>query len=158
MMPARRSMQSRFAAIAASIFLAALGGCSMANYGQLKPDPQVTQAFNTYQILPDYKYFYRGSSSLPLAIVGIKEEYELSSRLWVPIDPKSKEFQALIDKVSLQGMGSTTQPWGFVILDHAGNEVGVWYSAIRGAAVEVNSNKQIVNLSPLGVITRGPAK
>jgi hypothetical protein len=158
MLSAIRSIQSLFAAIAATIFLAALAGCSMANYGQLKSDPQVTQAFNTYQILPGYKYFYRGSSSLPLVIVGIKEEYELSSRLWVPIDPKSKEFRALIDKVSLQGMGGTTQPWGFVILDHAGNQIGVWYSAIRGAAVEVNSDKQIVNLSPLGVVTRGPAK
>jgi hypothetical protein len=155
MMSAKRNIQRLFAAVA---ILTALAGCSMANYGQLKSDPEVTQAFNNYQILPDYKYFYRGSSSSPLAIVGIKEEYELSSRLWVQIDPKSKDFRALIDKVSLQGMGGTTRPWGFVILDPAGNQVGVWYSAIRGAAVEINSNKQIVNLSPLGVVTRGPAR
>jgi hypothetical protein len=158
MMAVKRNVQSLLAAIAAFILLAALGGCSMANYGQLKSDPQVTQAFNAYQILPDHKYFFRGSSSSPLVIVAIKDEYELNSRMWVPIDPKSTEFRALIDRVSLQGMGSTTQPRGFDILDHAGNQVGVWYSAIRGAAVEVNSNKQIVNLSPLGVVTRGPAR
>jgi hypothetical protein len=40
-------------------------------------------------------------------------------------------------------------------LDHSGNAVGGWYSAIRAAAVEVNENGQIVNLSPQRVVTRG---
>ena len=157
MISTKRNIQRLFAAI---VILAALGGCSAANYGQLKSDPQVTQAFNAYQILPNHKYFYRGSYSSPLVIVGINEKYELSSRMWVQIDPKSKDFRALIDKVSFQGMGSNTRPWGFIILDPAGNQVGVWYSAIRGAAVEINSNNQIVNLAPLGIATRGvqPAK
>ena len=53
MMAVKRNVQSLLAAIAAFILLAALGGCSMANYKQLKSDPQVTQAFNAYQILPD---------------------------------------------------------------------------------------------------------
>jgi hypothetical protein len=157
MISTKRNIQRLFAAL---VILTALGGCFAPNYGQLKSNPEVTQAFNSYQILPNHKYFYRGSYSSPLVMVAIKENYELSSRLWVQIDPKSKDFRALIDKISLQGMGSTTNPWGFDILDPAGNQVGVWYSAIRGAAVEINSNKQIVNLSPLGIATRGvqPAK
>jgi len=157
MISAKRNIQRLFAVITV---LTALGGCSAANYGQLKSNPEVTQTFNTYQILPNHKYYYRGSFSSPLVIVGIKENYELSSRLWVQIDPKSKDFRALIEKISFQGMGGTTRPWGFDILDPAGNQVGVWYSAIRGAAVEINSNNQILNLAPLGIATKGvqPAK
>jgi hypothetical protein len=143
------------AIILCSIILTALSGCSMANYGKLKSNKEATQAFESYQILPDHKYYYRGTYSRPIAIAGIKEDYRLNSRLWVEIDLKSKDFRTLIDKVSLQGSGSTTHPWGFIILDHSGREVGVWYSAIRAAAVEINENGQIVNLSPLRTVSTG---
>ena len=133
----------------------ALIGCSMSNYGKLKSTPEVTRAFEAYQILPGHKYYYRGTYSQPVVIVGINENYELNSKLWVEIDPKSKDFRKLIDKVSLQGSGGTTDPWGFTISDNSGRDVGVWYSAIRAAAVEINENGQIVNLSPLRTVTKG---
>jgi len=133
----------------------ALISCSMSNYGKLKSTPEVTRAFKVYQILPGHKYYYRGTYSQPVVIVGINKNYELNSKLWVGIDPKSKDFRKLIDKVSLQGSGSTTDPWGFTILDNSGRDVGVWYSAIRAAAVEINENGQIVNLSPLRTVTKG---
>ena len=137
------------------IILIILSGCSMSNYGQLKSNKEATQAFESYQILPDHKYYYRGTYSRPIAVVGIKEDYVLNSKLWVEIDPKTKDFRTLIDRVSLQGSGSTTNPWGFTILDHSGKDVGVWYSAIRAAAVEINETGQIVNLSPLRTVTTG---
>ena len=61
----------------------------------------------------------------------------------------------MIDRISLQGTGSTTQPWGFTILDRSGNDVGVWYSAISAAAVEIDEKGRIVNLSPLRTVTIG---
>jgi hypothetical protein len=143
--------QERFSAatISFSIIITVLCGCSLSNYGQLKSNKEVTQAFENHQILPNLKYYYRGTYSRPIAIVGIKENYELISNLWVKIDPKSKDFQALIEKVSLQGSGGNVNPWGFNILDHSGKDVGVWYSAIRSAAVEIDANGRIVNLSPI---------
>ena len=136
----------------------ALCGCSLSNYGKLKSNPEVTRAFEAYQILPDHKYYYRGTSSRPIAIAGINENFKLDSKLWVEIDPKSKDFRTLIDRVSFQGLGSTTQPWGFTILDKSGNDVGVWFSAIRAAAVQIDENGQIVNLSPLRAVTVGDQK
>jgi hypothetical protein len=133
----------------------ALIGCSVSDYGKLKSNQEVAQAFKTYQILPNYKYYYRGTYSRPTVVVGINENFTLHSKLWVEIDPKSKDFRTLIDRVSLQGSGSTTQPWGFTILDNSGNDVGVWYSAIRAAAVEIDEKGQIVNLSPLRTVTIG---
>ena len=133
----------------------ALSGCTMSNYGKLESNREVTQSFETYQILPSHKYYYRGAKSRPSVIVGINENYELNLKLWVQIDPKSQDFRTLIQRASLQGMGNTVQPWGFRILDNAGNYVGVWYSALRAAAVQINENRQIVNLQPSRVVAIG---
>jgi hypothetical protein len=137
------------------IFLTIVGGCALSNYGRLEPNSDVTRTFEAYQIIPDHTYYYRGTFSRPFVIAGINKNFELNSKLWVKIDTQSKDFRTLIDRVSLQSTGSTIKPWGFTILDHSGRNVGVWYSALRAAAVEVNENGQIVNLSPLKTVTRG---
>ena len=138
-----------------SMISISLSGCTMSNYGKLKSTPDVTQSFETYQILSNHKYYFRGVKSRPSVIVGINQNYELNLKLSVQIDPKSEDFRIIIDRVSLQGMGRAVEPWGFRILDSAGNDVGVWYSAIRAAAVEINENGQIVNLSPLRTVAIG---
>jgi hypothetical protein len=138
-----------------TIILIALNGCTMSNYGKLKSNPEVKQSFETYQILPNHKYYFRGVKSRPTVIVGINENYELNLKLWVQIDPESEDFRLIIDRVSLQGMGGTVEPWGFRILDAAGNDVGVWYSALSNAAVQINENRQITNLQPSRTVAIG---
>ena len=138
-----------------SMILIPLGGCSLSNYGKLKSTPEIKQSFKTYQILPNHEYYFRGVKSRPTVIVGINENYELNLKLWVQIDPESEDFRILIDRVSLQGMGRTYEPWGFRILDAAGNDVGVWYSAISTAAVQINENRQITNLQPSRTVAIG---
>jgi hypothetical protein len=144
-----------FSIILFSMVLVTLSGCTMSKYGKLESHREVTQSFETYQILPDHKYYYRGASSKPVVIVGINSTYELNLKMWVQIDTESDNFRRLINIVSLQGMGSPIQPWGFKILDHTGNYVGVWYSSLRAAAVVVNENRQIVNLQPSRTIVVG---
>jgi hypothetical protein len=131
------------------IALAVLGGCAMSNYGRLESTPDITPAFEAYQIMPDHTYYYWGTFSSPIVIAGIHKNFDLNSKLWVKIDTQSKDFHTLIDRVSFKGSGCGTRPWGFTILDHLGRNVGVWYSAMRAAAVEVNENGQIVKLAPL---------
>ncbi|MGD9054648.1 MAG: hypothetical protein PVG40_01420 [Desulfobacterales bacterium] len=137
------------------VILVVLMGCAAQNYGRLNSDKEVTKAFQNHTVLPDHTYYYRGSQSRPFVIAGIYKDFVLDSPLWVEIDPNSKDFRTLIDRVSLQGMGSNVQPWGFTIIDSAGREIGVWYSAIRAAAVDVDENGRILNLSPLRTVTRG---
>ncbi len=146
------------ASILISMVLIVLDGCSTQNYGKLKSNREVAEAFKTYQILPNYKYYYRGAPNRPVAIVGINENYDLNLKLWVEIDPHSKDFRKFIDLVSLQGMGRTAQPWGLDIFDQAGGHVGVWYSAITTAAVSVNENNQIVKLIPSRTVAIGNQK
>lgn len=138
-----------------SMFLSTISGCTMSNYGKLESDKEVTRSFEAHQVLPDHKYYFWGTKSRPVVVVGINEGYELNSKMWVPIDPEPEEFRRLIDIVSLQGMGDTVQPWGFRILDQSGREAGIWYSASRAAAVEINESGQIVNLSPMRTAARG---
>jgi hypothetical protein len=138
-----------------SMILIPLGGCSLSNYGKLKSTPEIKQSFETYQILPNHKYFFRGVKSRPTVIVGINENYELNLKMWVQINTESEDFRIIIDRVSLQGMGRTYEPWGFRILDAAGNDVGVWYSAISTAAVQINENRQITNLQPSRTVAIG---
>jgi hypothetical protein len=137
------------------MLLTALLGCGASNYGKLKAEKRVQQDFQSYQILPDHKYYYRGVYSRPMVIVGINQNYEMNLKMWIAIDPESKDFKILIDRVSFQGTGNQAEPWGLIILDHHGNQVGVWYSAARGAAVEVNENRQIVNLAPIKHVAIG---
>ena len=137
------------------VILVVLMGCAAQNFGRLNSDKEVTKAFQNHKVLPDHTYYYRGSQSRPFVIAGIYKDFVLDSPLWVEIDPNSKDFRTLIDRVSLQGMGSNVQPWGFTIIDSSGREIGVWYSAIRAAAVDVDENGRIANLSPIGTVTRG---
>ena len=138
-----------------SMILLAVSGCSTANFGRLEGDREIKQSFENYQALPNHKYYYRGVSSKPVVIVGIEENYELNLKMWVNIDTDSDDFRRLIDIVSLQGMGNTIEPWGFRILDKNGNYAGVWYSALRAAAVDINDDRQIVNLQPSTMVVRG---
>lgn len=137
------------------VFLMALSGCAASKYGKLESKKEVQQAFKSYQVLPNHKYYYRGAYSRPSAIVGINQNYEMNLSNWVKIDTDSKDFAILVDRIGFQGMGNQIQPWGSVILDRDGNQVGVWYSAARAAAVEINENHQVVMLSPAGLVGIG---
>jgi hypothetical protein len=138
--------------------LIAFGACATQNHGNLKSNRQVAESFKKYEVLPNHKYYYRGALNNPVAIVGINENDELNSNMWVEIDPESKRFRQVIDLVFLQGMTNAVQPWGQDIFDRDGGHVGIWYSAITTAAVGVNENNQIVRLIPSRTVAIGEQK
>ena len=137
------------------IALTALGGCTGSKYGKLESNPDITRAFEAYQIMPDHTYYYWGTFSKPAAIAGINKNFNLNSEMWVEIDAQSKDFNKLIDLATFKGVGCGTVPSGFTILDHSGRNVGVWYSTMHAAAVEVKEDGQIVELAPLVPKTGG---
>ena len=137
------------------MLLTAFIGCAGSNYGKLQAEKRIQQEFLSYQILPDHNYYYRGVYSRPIVVAGINQNYEMNLTMWIAIDAESKDFKILIDRVGFQGMGNNAEPWGSIILDHHGNQVGVWYSAVRGAAVEVNENRQIITLAPTKFVAIG---
>ena len=148
----------RFAAAVISfiVILFALGGCSTAKYGWLESDKEIKHSFESYQVLPNHKYYYWGVSSSPAAIVGINDNYELNLTLWVKIDTESDDYRRLIDIIITSAEGGTAEPWGFRILDRDGNYVGIWYSTAKATSVEINDNRQIVQFGPSIVARVGP--
>jgi hypothetical protein len=92
------------------MFLTILGGCKTANSGRLESNSDITGTFETYQAIPDHTYYYRGSASRPIAIVGIHKDFELNSKLWVEVDPQSKDFRSTIDRISVREWEALQSP------------------------------------------------
>ncbi|MDX1709120.1 MAG: hypothetical protein R3274_11005, partial [Desulfobacterales bacterium] len=92
----KKSRLLRYCAMFGAFLLsAAVSGC-FENYGRLKHSAEVTRAFQTYQVNPNYKYYFYGRRNLPYAIVGIDREYHMRSRVWREVESDSAEFQKMI--------------------------------------------------------------
>ena len=119
-----------------------LSGC-FENYGRLKHNDEVTRAFQTYQVEPDYKYYYYGRTNMPYAIVGIDRAYHMQSRVWREVDQDTEQFKKMIywvwDDVYVPFYLS-----GAYITDPGGKKVGIWYSGIWYAAIRFEENNRIV--------------
>jgi hypothetical protein len=114
-------------------------GCA-ANYGSLKQDARVQQAFESNQVPKNYKYFYYGDSE-PYVIFGIEPKYEMDSNMWREVSPDTAEFKELTRWI-WQDYGY--YKFGADILDPQGAKVGIMYTAIRGTSVKFVGDNQIV--------------
>ena len=119
-----------------------VSGC-FENYGRLKHNDEVTRAFQTYQVEPDYKYYYYGRTNMPYAIVGIDRAYHMQSRVWREVDHDTEQFKNMIfwvwDDVYVPYSLS-----GAHITDPGGKKVGIWYSGIWYAAIRFEEDNRIV--------------
>ena len=130
-------------------------GC-LENYGRLKHNNEVTQAFQSYQFEPDYKYYYYGRTNMPYAIVGLDRAYHMQSRVWREVDHDTDQFKKMIFWV----WDDYYVPFylsGAYITDPDGKKVGIWYSSIWYAAVRFEENNRIV-VMPDTPFLGGPTK
>ncbi len=121
------------------IFLTLVAGCS-ANYGSLKRDAEVQQAFESNQVPMDYKYYYYGDSE-PYVIFGIEPKYEMDSKMWRDVAPDTAEFKEMTRWI-WEDYGY--YKFGADILDPNGSKVGIMYTAIRETSVKFVGDNQIV--------------
>lgn len=147
---------SRYSLSVAMLLLSALFSGCFENYGLLKHNHEVTRAFQTYQVEPDYKYYYYGRTNMPYAIVGLDRAYHMRSRVWREVDHDSEQFEKMIfwvwDDVRVPFYLS-----GANITDPNGKKVGIWYSGIWYAAVRFDKNNRIV-IMPDTPFLRGPSR
>lgn len=122
-----------------------ISGC-FENYGRLKHNAEVSRAFQTYQVEPDYKYYYYGRTNMPYAIVGIDRTYHMRSRVWREVDHDTEKFRKMIfwtwDDIRYSYQRNFTQ--GAYILDPEGKKIGIWYSGLWWAAIRFEDDKRIV--------------
>ena len=111
----------------------------------IRTSQAATDIWHSYQILPNYKYYYTGSDSQPNYIIGFDDSYQLTSKLWKPVDLTPEMLKNWINYIRPR-VGYSPELYGADILDLNGNRVGLWYSVrdwrLLGTA-SVNENNQI---------------
>ena len=129
--------------LAAMILISAMG--CVQKYGSLKQNAEVQQTFQSFEVLPDYTYYIQGLESQPFAIAGIHQRYELNAKLWQQFDPAAPALEDLIGRLIIR---HGHEPRGFIILDHNGEKLGIWYSSFHWATIQTGKDNHIIVLSP----------
>ena len=88
---------------------------------------EATDIWHSYEVLPNYNYYYVGSDSQPRFIIGIDDKYRLTSKNWKPVELTPEMLNNWIN-FPRQRVGISLDPYGAFIVDANGNRVGLWYS------------------------------
>jgi hypothetical protein len=123
-----------------------LSACATANTGGVKRSSEVTRAFESYFVAPDYQYYLYNQENLPYAVVGLHNDYFIESPDWRPLDPNSDKFKKVIDLVK-DFPETFTQAYGSFILAPQGDRIGMWYSTLAppGITVDPETNRVSIN-------------
>jgi hypothetical protein len=114
-------------------------------YGKLKRDRDVNHIFQTYKVLPDHKYYTTGHADIPYAIIGIQSKYKLRPGIWNEVELTTPLLRGWISKMdNIYGY----PPYGSVILDDNGQQIGIWYSSKQWTTVIIEENNEIAILAP----------
>lgn len=134
------------------IFLSS--GCTgslFKNYGRITPDGNVTNAFEKYQVNPNYNYYISGSDVYPHAIIGLDKALTLEPDLWKQIELTPKKLRELVQDMMSKVMALR---WnlvlhGFAMFDYNGKQIGVWYS-ILGAitSLSMKDDHTVIIITP----------
>ena len=118
-------------------------GCE--NHGKLQPDRDVTSAFQNQTLPGDYAYYYYGPDNMPYAIAGIGRPFSLQTKLWHAVDHRSDRFAEMVKWVWTD---HNYTPQGAYILGPKRERIGIWYSSISRAAIDVNMSGMTVVIAP----------
>jgi hypothetical protein len=121
-----------------------LSGCSSANYGGLQHSRDVAQAFETYHVFEEHRYYYLNQENNPFAVIALQNDYTLNGKnLWRQFDPHSDMLKKIVDLV--EGFPvNYSRTYGSYIMDPRGKRVGYWYSSLRMAGVTVDNETRTV--------------
>jgi len=116
-----------------------MSACS-SDYGKLQYNNAVGLAFQKFEMLNDYEYYFSGRPNKPSAIIGIDPAFEFESRFWTVIE--SDQFQTMVGRLSPPEYGFLN---GAVMLTPDGRRAGVWYSWVNISSFKFVGDRIIVN-------------
>jgi len=103
-----------------------------ANYGRFNPSDAVTQAFATYQVNKDFRYYISGPDLNPNALMGLHRSYHIDpGSLWREVEMTSEKMKETVQGMNTKVYSQHDFQKGFEILDNNGRPIGVWYSIMR---------------------------
>jgi hypothetical protein len=114
-------------------------------YGKLERSRDVTKLFETHQILPDHKYYYHGWGTVPYAIIAIQNKFKLRKGLWHEVEITVPLLRSWIHQMDII---YEYPPYGSRILDHQGNQLGIWYSSKQWTTIIIEDENEIAIFAP----------
>lgn len=122
-----------------------LAGCAAGNYGYLKNSRDVTQAFETFHVYPEHRYYYLNRENNPYAVVALQNSYRLGGNMWVEFDPRSDKLEKIIGLIKFSAV-SYAPPFGSYIHHHTGNQIGYWFSSLYVRSLKIDDQNQYVSI------------
>jgi len=143
------------AALAAVLVLVALQliltGCAARKPSGVAASQAATDIWHSFEILPNYKYYYSGSDSRPFYIIAIDDRYRLKSNLWKPVDLTSEMLKNWFNYYRPRVGGYNPLPYGAFITGPNGERIGLWYSVhdwrLTGSAT-LGENNEVTVIMP----------
>ena len=120
-------------------------GCSGANYGNVKHSRDVTQAFETYHVYPEHRYYYLNQENNPYAVVALQNSYRISDPQWREFDPKTDKLEKVVGLVK-EFSAHYSNAYGSYLRDASGNQIGYWYSKLPVRSLSVDNETKKVSI------------
>jgi len=112
---------------------------------------EATAIWHSYEILPNYQYYYAGPDTRPFYIIGLDDRYTLKSKLWKPVDLTPEMLKDWFNYYRPRVGGYSLLPYGAFINGSDGERIGLWYSVVdwrlTGTAM-VGENNEVTILLP----------
>jgi hypothetical protein len=127
-------------------------GCAgnLKGYGSIRPDRNVTKAFEAFQVNSDFNYYYSGADDYPNALIGLEKKNRLEpDNLWKRMASKQTGFKDVIKQMQSRALTIGHSQYGFIILDDQGRQIGVWYSILEApTAVKMIDERTVLIYTP----------
>jgi hypothetical protein len=121
-----------------------MSGC-LENYGRLQRSTEVQTMFETGQLPSEYNYHFFGSRNHPDAVMGLKPDWTLRSKMWRKVELSTEEFKYMTKWV-WEDFGY--YKYGANILDPEFEKIGIIYTSSWMAAVKVDKDTKTVEVMP----------
>ena len=77
------------------------------NYGRFNPSDAVTQAFATFQVNKDFRYYITGPDLNPNALMGLHRSYRLDpSSLWREVQMTPEKMKEIVEGMNTKALHS----------------------------------------------------
>jgi hypothetical protein len=102
------------------------------NYGRFNPSDEVNQAFATYQVNKDFRYYISGADLYPNALLGLNRDYRLDpGTLWKEVQMTPEKMKEIVEHMNTKASQHLEFQKSFELLDNNGRPIGVWYSLAK---------------------------
>ena len=122
---------------------------------------EATDIWHSYEIYPNYNYYYSGPDSLPNYIISIDDKYTLTSKLWKPVELTPEMLKNWLN-FTRPRVGYSQSPYGAFITGPNDERIGLWYSVrdwrLKGSATLSDNDQVAVTKPSLPTGPREPKK